>query len=207
MHYSDQNSYFIPFKIAMLSHNIAGIILSAIFLFYVIQNIKSKNYKHYIPHIKGLFERIKIQAGFYLSGIFEGKPHPYEASEQEKFNPLQQITYFSIMFFLMPVIVISGIFMLFPELAPDEFLGMGGVWPMAILHIAVGFFLSIFMLGHVYLATTGDTVTSGFKAMLTGWHVHSGHDTDPHNINGFVIESESGKINGNSGNNPSEADE
>jgi thiosulfate reductase cytochrome b subunit/nitrate/TMAO reductase-like tetraheme cytochrome c subunit len=178
MHFSDKNSYFlIPFDTSMLLHNITGILLSGIFVFYVISNIVTGNFKHYIPRYRGFFRRIFIQAGYYLSGIFNNEAHPFPASEEEKFNPLQQITYFTIMFFLMPIIIISGWFMLFPEYAPEEILGMGGVWPMAILHIAIGFLLSIFMIGHIYLGTTGKTVGELFKSMLNGWHLHDPGET------------------------------
>lgn len=178
MHYSNQNSLFMPFQISMVSHNIAGILISIIYIFYFIRNIKSGNYKHYIPKLKGFIGRMKIQGQYYISGIFNNEPHPFETNEELKFNPLQQATYFGIMFLLMPLIIITGWFMLFPQTAPDEILGMGGVWPMAILHIVVGFFLSMFMVGHIYLATTGDTILTNFISMINGWHLHSDHGHD-----------------------------
>lgn len=177
MHYSASNELFLPFDVAMYTHNVAGIILSLIFVYYVILNIVTGNYKHYIPSMKNMFERMIKQGTYYVYGVFKGHDHPYHASEKMKFNPLQQLTYFSIMFFLMPVIIISGWLLLFPELAPENVLGMGGVWPMAILHIIVGFFLSVFMFGHIYLATHGDTVTTNFKSMFDGYHhIHHEHE-------------------------------
>lgn len=170
MHYSATNELFLDFDIAMYTHNIAGVILSIIFVFYVIFNIASGNYKHYIPMMKGIFERLIKQGTYYVYGVFKGHEHPYHTTEKLKFNPLQQLTYFSIMFFLMPVIIISGILLMFPELAPANVMGMGGVWPMAILHIVVGFFLSLFMFGHIYLATHGETLTTNFKSMIDGYH-------------------------------------
>jgi thiosulfate reductase cytochrome b subunit len=164
-----------PFQISMVAHNIAGILLSFIFIYYVIRNIKTGNYKHYIPKLNGFIDRMIIQGKYYTSGIFNKEPHPFETNEELKFNPLQQATYFGIMFFLMPLIIISGWFMLFPQTSPDEILGMGGVWPMAILHIIVGFFLSMFMVGHIYLATTGDKILTNFKSMINGWHLHVEH--------------------------------
>lgn len=30
----------------------------------------------------------------------------------------------------------------------------------------------MFMIAHMYLGTTGTTVTAMFKTMITGWHEH-----------------------------------
>lgn len=180
LHYSDSGTLLVPFETAIIAHNVSGIILSAIFLFYTIMNIKSRNYKHYIPILRGFIGRMFKQARYYLIGIFLNEPHPYHANEKQKFNPMQQVAYFSIIFFGMPIIIISGILLMFPELAPDEIIGMGGVWPMALLHTVTGFFLSVFMIAHIYLATTGNTPGELFKSMLNGWHLSddSHHATD-----------------------------
>jgi thiosulfate reductase cytochrome b subunit/nitrate/TMAO reductase-like tetraheme cytochrome c subunit len=176
MHYSETNSMYIPFRQSMIIHNIAGILLSLIYAFYVISSIVTGNIKHYIPKLKGIAKRLFKQARFYLIGIFDNDPHPYHASEDNKFNPMQQLTYLSIMFTMMPIIILTGWLLMFPEYSPTSIFGMGGVWPMAILHIIVGFFLSVFMLGHIYLATTGNTVGDLFKSMINGWHLSDEHE-------------------------------
>lgn len=61
--------------------------------------------------------------------------------------------------------------MLFPEFAPDKIYGMDGLWPMAILHVVFAYFLTLFTIGHIYLGTTGHTVTSNFKSMIEGYHI------------------------------------
>lgn len=170
MHYSSNENLFMPFDIAMKTHNIAGILLSLIYLFYAISNLITGNIKHYIPSMKNIYTRLFNQAKYYLFGVFKGEPHPYHTTAKMKFNPLQQLSYFGIMFFMMPIIVVSGWLLLFPELAPENVLGMGGVWPMAIAHIVVGFFLSVFMFGHIYLATHGDKVSTNFISMFNGYH-------------------------------------
>lgn len=178
MQYSDTSSLLMPFEYAIVAHNICGILLSLVFLFYLIFNIKTKNYKQYIPHFKGMLPTLIIQAKYYIYGVFKGHPHPYETTLEQKFNPLQKLTYFGIMFFAVPAIIISGWLLMFPELAPEQILGMGGVWPMALLHISTGFFLNLFFIGHIYLATHGDTVGANFKSMINGWHLHSEHHSE-----------------------------
>jgi len=177
LHYSDPNNSFIPFQVGVVAHNLAGILLSLNYLFFVIKSIISGNIKHYIPNFKGLTKRLFIQARYYLLGIFIGEPHPFKTDPENKFNPMQQLAYLGVMFFLVPLVIISGWALLFPEFAPDKIFGMGGVWPMALLHTIVGFLLSVFMFAHIYLATTGNTVGELFKSMISGWHLE--HEVDP----------------------------
>ncbi|MBE2188827.1 MAG: cytochrome b/b6 domain-containing protein [Desulfobulbaceae bacterium] len=186
IHYSASNDLLMPFEYAIVTHNVAGIILSFLFLIFTIMNIKSGNYKYYIPLMHGIYERLVKQGRYYVYGVFNGEPHPYHISEKDKFNPLQQISYFGIIFFMMPTIIISGWLLLFPELAPGEIMGMGGVWPMAVLHSVVGYLLSIFMFGHIYLATHGDTIGANFKSMIDGYH-HVHEDEHAGNGNGTPI--------------------
>jgi len=171
LHFAAETENMVSFDISVLTHNISGILLSLNYLFYFIFNLFSGNYKHYIINFNNLPKRMYVQAKFYLLGIFNNEPHPFLPDEKMKFNPLQQLGYISVMFLMMPIIIISGWALMFPEWAPDNFLGMGGIWPMALLHTIVGFFLSIFMLVHIYLGTTGHTVGDLFKTIVTGWHL------------------------------------
>jgi len=170
MHYADLDSPLVPFNVAITVHNIAGFILSALYLFFIAGNLIKGNWRHYVPVFNGFMGRAIAQARFYLFEIYRGGPHPIQPTMRQKFNPLQQITYLGVMYFLMPILVVTGLFLQFPTLAPDKILGAGGIWPMAVAHSVGAFFLSIFMMAHIYLATTGDTVTALFKHMATGWH-------------------------------------
>lgn len=180
LHFSDPKSGLIPFKTAILIHNISGILLSFNYLYYFVLSINKGNYKYYLPKLKGFGQRIYLQARYYLIGIFIGENRPFEPNPEQKFNPLQQVIYLIVMAFFMPLIIFSGWALMFPEFAPDEFLGLGGVWPMALLHTITGFILSIFMILHIYLGTTGQTIGELFKSMLTGWHLS--HEVKPEDI-------------------------
>ncbi len=170
MHYASLDNPVIPFNTARLLHNTAGIILSILYLGFLLGNLFTGNGKHYLPKLKRLITRLVIQSKYYLYGIFLSKPHPYHVSKELKFNPLQQITYIFIMYLMTPILVITGLLLIFPELAPPSFLNAGGIWPMALLHSITSFFLTLFMFGHIYLGTTGTTISSNFKDMITGWH-------------------------------------
>jgi len=178
MQYSDTSSLLMPFEYAIVTHNVCGILLSVVFLYYLYFNIKTRNYKQYIPQLRGAKEMYLKQMRYYLYGVFKGEPHPFETTPENKFNPLQRLTYFLIMFLAVPGIIITGWLLMFPELAPEQIMGMGGIWPMALLHITIGFFLNLFFIGHIYLATHGETATANFKSMINGWHLHIEHSAE-----------------------------
>ncbi|MBF0563408.1 MAG: cytochrome b/b6 domain-containing protein, partial [Alphaproteobacteria bacterium] len=73
-----------------------------------------------------------------------------------------------VIYVAMPILIANGLVFMMPELAVDVF-DYGGVWLVAILHYTVGYFLFIFMLGHIYLATTGETLSADLRSMITGW--------------------------------------
>ena len=168
LHFAGGNTPLIPFSTARSIHNVSGLLLVVGYLFYFINNLRSNNVRHYIPVLKGLVERLLIQAHFYGVGIFKGEHHPIPPTEQQKFNPLQQLTYVAIMYLALPIMMISGILLLMPDLAPDQVLGMGGIWPVALLHYLIAIGLTAFLVTHIYLATVGKTVTHDLKKMVTG---------------------------------------
>jgi len=177
MHYASMDNPFISFKTARLIHNTSGILLVFMYLDYLVSNLFTWNGKHYVPMLRGLPKRLYLQTRYYLYGIFRGEDHPFHPNEKSKFNPLQQITYISIMYVFMPLLVISGLMLLFPEYAPVTLLGIGGVWPAAITHAIVAYFLTLFTIGHIYLGTTGTSLTSNYKSMIDGYHIHSDFET------------------------------
>ena len=50
-----------------------------------------------------------------------------------------------------------------------EALNLNSIEPIALLHTFGAFLLVAFVIAHVYLITTGSTVTSNLKAMITGF--------------------------------------
>jgi len=172
LHFADAGRTLVEFSLAARIHDIAGISLVVVYAFFVIANIVSGNWWQYVPKPPGVAERCKVQAKWYLVGIFKGEPHPYRVSEEANFNALQAISYWVIMYMIMPVMLLTGLLFLFPELAPDRLFGFDGLLPIAILHYLTGAAIIMFMIAHIYLGTTGKTATSMFKTMVHGWHEH-----------------------------------
>jgi len=120
----------------------------------------------------------KLQALFLvaciaaMAGLALGEPHPYHATPERKFNPLQQITYAVVMYLLFPILIVTGIILLFPRMLPDKIGDLPGVWWFATIHYLSAAAVIVFLLAHIYLATMGDRVGYLTSAMFTGRHRH-----------------------------------
>jgi thiosulfate reductase cytochrome b subunit len=162
LHYASGNT-ILSFKTAILVHNIAGITLTLAWTLFIIGNFLTENGKHYLIELKGITKRLIKQSHYYAIGIFRGEPHPFHVSPDMKFNTLQQLTYIGVMYGLMPILIASGLFFLFTA-------NIGTTWLIAMTHLIVAYLLILFMLTHIYIITTGETIFTNLRAMLTGWH-------------------------------------
>ncbi|MBF0145170.1 MAG: cytochrome b/b6 domain-containing protein [Magnetococcales bacterium] len=169
LHFSDPDAPVIGFATARVLHNVCGLFLTMGFVWFIVANWLSDNLRHYRPVRQNFVARLLKQADFYARGIFLGQSHPFPATWGQKFNPLQQMTYLLIMYLVLPVIIVTGFMLWVPEWAPEQILGMDGLWPAAVLHYLVGVALAVFFVGHVYLVTIGKTMTSQIEKMLSGW--------------------------------------
>lgn len=178
MYYVDPDRTLIEFSWAVKIHNITGVVLSFSYLLFFIANIKTGNRKYYKMPIKGLGNRIWKQSLYYAVGMFKGEKKPYPLTEERKFNPLQKLFYVLIMYVGVPLVIISGFGLLFPESVVKAFFGVSGILATSILHTAMGFFISLFLVIHIYVSTIGHTRTANFKSILNGY----GWIEDPENI-------------------------
>ena len=170
MQYSNHDTPFIAFEQAVKWHNLSGIIVSLNYLIFLAGTLFTGNGKYYVVKCKGLFDELKKQVIYYVYGTFKGQPTPFPVNENRKFNPLQKLTYVVTMFMLVPLIIVSGFALLFPETIVENVFGLSGIYLTALLHGTVGFLLSMFLVIHIYFATMGTTALSNFKSMATGWH-------------------------------------
>jgi len=172
VHFADPNLPLVEFSLAVRIHNIAGVCLIAAYFFFVVGNIVTGNWWQFVPKPPGIMQRMIEQAKYYGYGMFVGASNPHSPTKEENFNALQAVTYWNIMYLLMPVILVSGLVYLYPELAPDKVFGFDGLLPVAMLHYLSATALLLFLLSHIYLGTTGKTIGQLFKMMITGWHEH-----------------------------------
>jgi thiosulfate reductase cytochrome b subunit len=173
MQYTDKTNaaYVIGFAKAVKWHNFAAFILVLNYIFFVTGNLLTNNGKYYRIGEKHFFSNLVIQFKYYSSGMFKGEKHPFPVTEERKFNPLQKITYVLALYLALPLLIISGIGLLLPEITIKTFFGVSGLILTDILHISMGFLLSIFMIIHIYICTLGHKPTSLFRGIITGYHV------------------------------------
>lgn len=171
MQYSNpENPLLISFELSVELHNICGIFISCNYLLFIFGNLFTSNGKQYKMKTKGLFTRIYNQSIYYLFGMFQKQEAPYPISIDNKFNPLQRFIYATAMYVGFPIIIASGCAMLFPEIIIPQIFGLSGLLVTALIHVIIGFVLSLFLFIHLYVCTMGNSVISNFKSMITGWH-------------------------------------
>jgi thiosulfate reductase cytochrome b subunit len=167
---SSVNNGVIQFNTTVSIHNIAGVVVSLSYVFYFIANIVSKNIRFYLIKPKGFLKRPIKQALYYAWGMFRGMEKPFPLSEKRKFNPLQKYFYVLVMYLAVPLVVLTGFALLFPEIIFERIYNISGVLITAVVHSAMGFFISIFLIIHLYVATIGKSPLENFKSIISGWH-------------------------------------
>jgi len=170
MQSSVEASQLIGFKLIIDLHNIAGILVTLSYFLFFIGNLVTPNGKYYIVKPKGFLKRPIQQAYYYAWGMFHGMKPPYPISEKRKFNPLQKYAYIMVMYLAVPAVIITGFALLFPEIIIDRVYAFSGVFVTAVFHSAMGFFISIFLMIHLYIASIGKSPVENFKSIITGWH-------------------------------------
>jgi thiosulfate reductase cytochrome b subunit len=170
MQYSDPSRPFLRFDIAVTFHNYSGILLALNYSLFIIGNIITGNAKHYKIKMAGLSNRLTQQFRYYTRDMFFHTNPPFPVTKKSKFNPIQQVTYFTIMFILLPVLFITGLSLLYSGSFIREILGNKALFYTDMLHLMIGFFLSIFLVVHLYVCTVGTSPFRNFKSMVTGYH-------------------------------------
>ena len=170
LHFASSEGSLIPFGVSVGIHNAAAIILTLNYGIFVIGNMISGNGMFYRKWRKNLWPKLWKQFVFYAVGIFKGEEHPFPITKKQKFNPLQKVAYVFAMYFGMPILIISGIGLMFPERISNTIFNVSGLLFYDVVHIVVGFVLSIFLVIHLYTCTLGDKPGTLFKSMINGYH-------------------------------------
>jgi thiosulfate reductase cytochrome b subunit len=150
LQYSEPGSGLVPFKAAVSIHNFCGTILSISYIFYFLGNIFTRNGRHYRLEPIGLIKRLWKQFYFYSIGFFKKDKPPFPIGKTLKFNPLQKVAYAFVMYIFMPILILTGWAMMFPEIIVEEYLGLNTFIITDLLHTLGAFVLSIFLIIHLY---------------------------------------------------------
>lgn len=168
---------FFGYKNAVEYHNIAAYMFIVLIVFAIFWHLTTGEWKQYLP----TFTNLKAQINFYLFGIFKNAPHPTKKTVLSKLNPLQKLTYLALKILVIPTMVISGLLYMFyryPQKETVEALNIGSIEVIALFHTAGAFLLMAFVIVHLYLITTGETITSNLKAMITGYEELESDESD-----------------------------
>ena len=165
--------HLMGFQKAVLIHDNAafgymGLLILIFFWLFI-----TGEWRMYMPTKNHIFDQVE----YYIHGIFHNAEHPTKKTMFNKFNPLQQGTYFSLNFIILPVMVASGVLYIF---FADSLKFHNGyaLEPFAYIHVAGAFVLIGFVIAHVYLTTTGYKPMSAIKAMITGWEEMSDEEAE-----------------------------
>lgn len=159
---------FLGFEQAVRYHALAATAFIVLIAFAIFWHLTTGEWRQYVPTTRLLRANLE----YYVAGLFRGAPHPTRRTELSKLNPLQKLVYLSLKLLVIPGMVGSGLLYLlyrYPQRHGVEALNVDGLWTIAVVHTAGAFLLVAFAIAHVYLITTGRTVTSNLKAMLTGY--------------------------------------
>ena len=173
---------FFGYRDAVRYHNIAAYMFLVLIAFAIFWHLTTGEYKQYLPTLKN----IKAQLDYYIFGIFRNAPHPTKKTVLSKLNPLQKLTYFGLKILVIPLSVTSGLLYMFyryPSKQGVEAINIQSLEFIAIFHTVAAILLIIFIVTHLYLITTGETVTSNLKAMLTGYEELEDEDKAEKNVN------------------------
>ena len=103
--------------------------------------------------------------------MFKGEETPFPVSEKRKFNPLQKYAYIFVMYLFLPVLIITGFALFFPEIILEQVFQVSGIMLTAVIHGVTGFLIFIFLLVHLYVASMGKSPGENYRSIITGWHV------------------------------------
>ncbi len=156
--------HLLGFEQAHRVHTTAVWAFIGLWVFAMFWHLTTGEWRQYIPTMKNIDKIVR----FYSVGIFKGEPHPFKPTRERKHNPMQAQTYLGVTVVVTPLIWLSGLaYLFYNELGAAGFridLGM-----IATVHTVGAFLMLAFLIGHIYLGTTGHTPMAHFRAMVTGW--------------------------------------
>jgi thiosulfate reductase cytochrome b subunit len=168
IHYPDRLRFLGPMGLAITWHTWLGAFLILNAFLGAFYHLTAEKYHHFLPKMDDFTGAAVRQARFYLYGIFKGERHPLETDPRRKLNPLQKITYLVLLNILIPFQIVTGVLMWGADRWANLFDRVGGLWLLGPAHTLGAYLFLAFLIGHLYLATTGPTPGALLRAIVTG---------------------------------------
>lgn len=161
---------------AAAAHVASALALIVVWLFAVFWHVTTGEWRQYVPAPRA----IRPMLAFYSRGIFRGETHPFRPTRWRKHNPLQLVVYLVFSAVISPLIWATGLlYLAFALLGNVPGVPLGAV---ALIHVAAAYVVLVFLIGHLYMITTGETVFHHTRTMLTGFDPYrtpeASQDTD-----------------------------
>lgn len=156
---------WLGFETAVRWHNWLGLTWLIAFAFFVFWIFTTGEWRQYIPTTKKLMSVVR----YYSFGIFRGESHPFPKRKEAKHNPLQRLTYLGLAAVLLPLQMTSGFLYWGYNSWTQWGLGWLSLQMVALVHMAGAFAILNFLIIHIYMTTTGHSLTAHIKAMVSGW--------------------------------------
>ncbi len=153
----------IPWETAVEWHRIFAWSFVVLIAFAMFWHITSGQWRQFVPTTRMLPEMLV----YYGLGMFRGDKKPVKKTPREKLNPLQRIVYAGLLILVIPVLVTTGFLYLYINQITAAGWSLSLDW-VAGIHTLGAFLMIAFLLVHVYMTTTGDTIGQHLKSMITG---------------------------------------
>ena len=153
------------FQSAVNTHNFVGLSWLILFAFFIFWIFTTGEWRQYIPTTRKMLSVVR----YYSYGIFRGESHPVPKRKEAKHNPLQRLVYLSLAALLLPIQMATGF--LYWSYNSWQAWGLGwlSLEVVALIHMAGAFAILSFLVVHLYMITTGHSILSHTRAMITGW--------------------------------------
>lgn len=166
--YSRSGFALMNYGLADTLHQVTGIIFSILCGVFLVVALAGGYWRGYQRRWQGLGARMRLHA----TNVVEGGSATSDADETSRARLeasrgllflVQQFLYILSVVILSPLLAITGVFLLYPELAPQKVVGLSGLWTFALAHYWAGLAGALFLLFHIYIATIG-----GLRRMIKG---------------------------------------
>lgn len=165
-----ESSFFImDLSKAIVWHDISAKILIISYLGFLAGNLFTGNGKYYTIREKNFLSSLSRQLRYYMYGKFKHEKNPFPATLENKFNPLQKLTYIIIMYIALPLIILSGIGLMLPDVLIEKIFGADGYYLLDTMHIVMTIIISLFLIIHIYLGVVASKPTAGLRGIITGY--------------------------------------
>ena len=159
------------FESAVHLHNWVGIAVIVIWFLWFFYYLSSERITNYQPDLNpaSFFKRYFEQARFYAYGIFMGAKRPHDVRPQDKFNPMQKLTYQFVMFITAPITFLTGLMMYQVEFFEGLIEMVGGLRIVNTVHMIMCILFVFFIILHAYMGALGPRPSTHYREMFTGW--------------------------------------